>query len=220
MMTKTRWFKGAAAGGLLLASSAIVNAQGIGLLPTETAELRSNEWVDITAGAVVGEHQQFYGARDTFNIMPEFRLFADLGMVNRADYDADIGAQIGALYVLPLDTEFDNAIRTSLFGSTGDLIQEIGGTLSWIVSYQPLENGVIFYGGLGLELDSQDSKDRTIDVTVSGVPSTQIEPGIQKTRVYPLINIGALMPIIEHVNVFTEFAYTDDWWIGVGLRVR
>ena len=213
MMTKTRWFSGAAVGGLLLVSSALVNAQGIGLLPSETAEAWNGEWVDITAGAVFGDRQQFYGARDTFSIMPEFRLFADLGVVNRDSYDTDIGAQLGALYALPIPTVFDNALRVSGYGSTGEQVEEIGGTLSWIVSYQPLENGVIFYGGLGLEVDSQSFKERIISDTLT-------EPSSHKTRAYPLLNIGALMPIIEHVNIFTEFAYTDDWWIGVGLRVR
>ena len=226
MMTKTRWFNGAAVSGLLLASSTLVNAQGIGLLPSESAELRTNEWVDITAGAVIGAHQQFYGARDTFYILPECRLFADLGVVNRDNTDeitfgTDLGAQIGALYALPLDTEFDNALRASLYGSTGDQIEEIGGTLSWIVSYQPLENGVMFYGGLGIEVDSKSFKERITNVTLAdGTESPQTEPSYNKTRAYPLLNVGALMPIMEHVNVFAEFAYTEDWWIGVGLRVR
>ncbi len=226
MMTKTRWFNGAVAGGLLLVSSAIVNAQGIGLLPTETAEVRESEWIDITAGAVFSDRQQFYGARDTFTLMPECRLFADLGMVNRDGYDTDLGAQAGMTYAIPLDTEFDNAMRASLFGSTGDQIGEFGGTLSWIVSYRPLENGVIFYGGLGVELDHKSFKERIANVMVidpnTSAESTQsvIEPSSNSTRIYPLLNIGALMPVFEHVNVFAEFAYTENWWIGVGLRVR
>ena len=206
MTTKTRWFSGAVVGGLLLVSSAPVNAQGIGLLPSETAEVRSGEWVDITAGAVFSDSQQFYGARDTFSIMPECRLFVDLGIVNRNTYDTDLGAQAGIVYAIPLDTVFDNAMRASVYGSTGDQIGEVGGTLSWIVSYQPLENGVIFYGGLGIEVEDMSFKNRITKV--------------DETKVYPLFNAGALMPVMEHVNIFAEFAYIDDLWIGVGLRVR
>ncbi len=226
MMTKTSWFKSAAAGGLLLASSAIVNAQGIGLLPTETAEVRESDWVDITAGAVFSDRQQFYGARDTFSLMPECRLFVDLGVVNRDSFDTDLGAQAGMIYAIPLETEFDNAVRASLYGSTGDQIGEFGGTLSWLVSYQPLENGVIFYGGLGVELDHKSFKQRIADVMVidpiTGAEAAQsvIEPSSTSSRIYPLLNVGALMPVFEHVNIFAEFAYTENWWIGVGLRVR
>ena len=196
------------------------------MLPSETAEIRTNEWVDITAGAVFSDRQQFYGARDTFSIMPECRLFVDLGVVKRANYSTDLGAQVGALYAIPLDTEFDNAVRASLYGSTGDQIGEIGGTLSWIISYQPLENGVIFYGGLGLEVDNKNFKDRITNVTLinpaDGTEYTQsiIEPSRNETKAYPLFNVGALMPVLEHVNLFAEFAYSDNWWIGVGLRVR
>ncbi|MEI7436732.1 MAG: hypothetical protein WCL16_08005 [bacterium] len=225
MMIKTRWFSGAAVGVSLLVSSALVNAQGVGLLPSDTAQVRDSEWVDITAGAVFSDDQQFYGARDTFSILPEFRLFVDLGVVNRDTYDADLGAQVGALYAINLDTEFDNAVRASLYGSTGDQVGELGATLSWIVSYQPLENGVIFYGGLGLEIDNKNFKERItntslLDATGADFTLTTIEPSSNDTKAYPLINIGAFMPITEHVNVFAEFAYTDNLWIGVGLRVR
>jgi hypothetical protein len=212
----------------LVAGAVRLDAQGVGLLPTETSETREQEWMDITAGAVIGKEQSFYGARDTFDIVPEVRLFVDLGILNLnkegEPSSTDIGAQAGVVFAEPFDLIFDNALRFSLYGATGDRHTLIGGTLALMGSYQPIQKGVTFYGGLGIELQSDNRHgDVTTNESVTAgtvLPVTTERRSDTVTKLNPFVDVGALMPVADHVNLFAEWAYTDNWWVSLGLRVR
>ena len=205
--------------GLLALGATRAGAQGVGLLPAETSEVRDLHWLDITAGAVVGSERSFYGARSTFWIVPEMRSFVDLGFA-RLNYhgepsDTEIGAQAGLIYAMPLGLAFDNAIRGAVYGATGDRHNILGSTVAWMVSGQPIKGGVSYYGGagFGVERDSRQSIAAGED-GLGGLTSKT------DNKLYPFVDAGALMPVWEHVNAFVEFAYADSWWVGLGVRVR
>ena len=219
-MKRTRYVAAAAvmAVGLFAMGATRVHAQGIGLLSAETSEARELEWLNISAGAVIGEDRDFYGGRSTFWIVPEVRSFVDLGFVSLRDREVpsstDIGAQAGLIYALPTVLPFDNSIRGAVYGATGDRHNIVGTTLAWMSSYQPTKGGVAYYGGLGLGAEWHNR--HALTMSEDGVDL----PEDTDSTVYPLVDVGAMMPVVEHISLFVEWAYTDTWWVGVGVRVR
>ena len=184
-----------------------VRAQPYGLQVAESVETRSESQLDITAGVVFNSDGSCVGLRDTFACTEDVRIFAEVGAVTLKDANTDLAAQGGFTVSLPIDVPFDLGVRGAVYGSNGDATDTIGGNLMALASKEAFYPNLFFYGGLGLDYRSiQTGQDTSTEET---------------DRVTdPLLSLGTLLPLNEHLLVYIEVTVTDDPFIGCGLRYR
>lgn len=190
----------------MLSVSAMGQFAGLPVAGGAAAPAAGAAWA--SAGAVLGDDFNLYGARISFAPVPRLALFADLGAIDPDGGDTGPSAQGGAQFTLPLGKEMpvDVAVRAT-WGyaqfdfSGGDL--EMGGFCAGAVASRKY-GSVEPYAFAGLNFVDTEVK-------AHGEKSTDDETDLA-------VAFGVALGMGERFSLYGEMAHVDDFFMNFGAR--
>lgn len=191
-------------------------AQIAGLPVADTALGVPQGSMRASAGAVMGDDINLYGARLAFGAADRLTAFGDAGIVDPDDGDSGWGIQGGLAYKLLLDVPFDLAARGTLgYASADQQVDRYDVDLDIVtinvgaLASKPLTDALTLYGYLGLNYSRFKES-----ANVRGMSFSETE-----TETDAAVGGGAILALNDRLSLYGELMHIDDLWIGFGARM-
>lgn len=197
-----------------------VSAQYGGMPLADTAAAPKAGLMRASAGIIVGDDFNEYGARFTYGAIDPLAVFVDLGILDPDGGDSAFAIQGGATYTLPIEAPVDLAARLAISRaaySESTMGVDVDLTLlsinAGVLASKMVAEPISVYGYLGLNWEKAD-----IDAKSASIGGFQVDLSDSDSETDIAIGIGAIYALDQNLSFYGELDYIDDAFLGLGAR--
>ena len=187
------------------------NAQGYGLPLGDTANTLPKGLATGAADVTIGTRASLYGARVSYALADDIRIFTDFGGTNLKDSGGGTALQGGLLLAFEGEPPLDLAARVAFYQNIADHVDVSGANAMLVGSMQLFYVGFYVYGGAGVNVDK---------IQTTALDENDLLYNSDRTQFSGAFTAGALWSLTQHWSMYLEASAVGHPFVGAGTRCQ